>query len=219
VALIFDEVITGFRLAPGGAQERFNVRADITCLAKVLAGGLPGGAVCGTRAAFAAMEFTADAKRNRTSRVAQYGTFNANPLSAAAGTAMLGLVRDGKAGRKAEGYADKLRAGLNTLFRQEGLPWASYGVSSIFHILTSDPAVGEMIRDGEVDAADVEPRVLKQKGALDGLLRRALQVEGVDLPPGRQAWISAAHGDEELRDTLVAFERAIGRLRALRCLG
>ena len=54
VALIFDEVITGFRLAPGGAQERFGVRPDITCLAKILAGGMPGGAVCGSRAAFAA---------------------------------------------------------------------------------------------------------------------------------------------------------------------
>ncbi|MCY3020456.1 MAG: aminotransferase class III-fold pyridoxal phosphate-dependent enzyme [Planctomycetota bacterium] len=218
VALIFDEVITGFRLAPGGAQERFNVRADITCLAKILAGGLPGGAVCGTRAAFSAMEFSADAKRNRMTRVAQYGTFNANPLSAAAGTAMLGLVRNGEAGRKAEAYADNLRAGLNTLFREEGLPWGAYGVSSVFHIVTSDPKAGEQLRDGTVDAADVEPRILKQKGPLDGLLRRALQLEGVDLPPGRQAWVSAAHGEEELRDTLAAFQRAIAQLRALKCV-
>jgi len=218
VVLIFDEVITGFRLAPGGAQERFNVRADLICLAKVLAGGMPGGAVCGTRAAFAAMEFTADAKRNRSRRVAQYGTFNANPVCAAAGTAMLRLIADGKAQRKADNYADNLRAGLNSLFRQEGLPWAVYGVSSIFHILTSDAAAGASIRDGRLDAADVEARILKQKGPLDGLLRRALQIEGVDLPPGRQAWISAAHGEEELRDTLSAFGRALGRLRGLGCV-
>jgi len=218
VVLIFDEVITGFRLAPGGAQERFNVRADLTCLAKVLAGGLPGGAVCGTRAAFAAMEFTADAKRNRANRVAQYGTFNANPVCAAAGTAMLRLVADGRAQHHADEYADKLRAGLNSLFRQEGLPWAAYGVSSVFHILTSDAAAGESIRDGKLDAADAEPRILKQKGPLDGLLRRALQIEGVDLPPGRQAWISATHGEEELKETLAAFSRALGRLRGLGCL-
>ncbi|MGD0088420.1 MAG: aminotransferase class III-fold pyridoxal phosphate-dependent enzyme [Planctomycetota bacterium] len=215
VVLIFDEVITGFRLAPGGAQERFNVRADLTCLAKILAGGMPGGAVCGTRAAFAAMEFTADAKRNRAHRVAQYGTFNANPVCAAAGTAMLRLVSDGKPQRQAEAYADKLRAGLNALFRQERLSWAAYGFSSVFHILTSDAPAGAGLRDGQLEAADVAPVLLKQKGPLDGLLRRALQLEGVDLPPGRQAWISAAHGEAELRDTLASFSRAIARLRAL----
>lgn len=218
VALIFDEVITGFRLAPGGAQERFAVLPDITCLAKILAGGMPGGAVCGTKAAFAAMEFTSDTKWNRTARVVQYGTYNANPVCAAAGTAMLRLVADGKAQQKAEDYADKLRAGLNTLFRQEDVPWAAYGFSSVFHILTADAPSALAIRDGHLDPADAEPPVLKMKGPLDGVLRRALQLEGVDLPPGRQAWISATHGNEELRDTLDSFQRAITRLRVLRCV-
>lgn len=218
VALIFDEVITGFRLAPGGAQQRFNVRADIVCLAKILAGGLAGGAVCGSREAFKAMEFSGDAKRDRMKRVTQYGTFNANPVSAAAGVATLRLIADGEACKKAEAFAAKLRLCLNELFRRESLPWAAYGISSVFHILTSDPEVGLQLRDGGIDAADVEPVVLKQKGAHDALLRRALQLEGVDLPPGRQAWISAAHGQAELDETLDAFGRAINRLRALNCL-
>jgi glutamate-1-semialdehyde 2,1-aminomutase len=218
IALIFDEVITGFRLAPGGAQERFGVLPDITCLAKILAGGLAGGAVCGTREAFLAMEFTADAKRDRVRRVAQYGTFNANPVSAAAGIATLALIQDGVACEKAEAYATKFKAGLNALFRREGLPWAAYGVSSVFHILTSDACTGQPLRDGMLDPASIDPVVLKQKGELDGLLRRALLLEGVDLPPGRQAWISAVHGNEELTETLDAFARAISRLRELRCL-
>jgi glutamate-1-semialdehyde 2,1-aminomutase len=218
VALIFDEVITGFRLAPGGAQERFDVRPDITCLAKILAGGLPGGAVCGTREAFAAMEFTGDCKRDRVKRVAQYGTFNANPVSAAAGAATLALIQDGEACRRADDFAGKLRAGLNSLFRREGLAWAAYGISSVFHILTSDPCTGQPLRDGALEAANIDPVVLKQKGALDGLLRRALLLEGVDLPPGRQAWVSAVHGEAELKETLDAFGRAIGRLRELHCL-
>jgi len=218
VALIFDEVITGFRLAPGGAQERFDVMPDLTCLAKVLAGGMPGGAVCGTREAFAAMEFTKDSKRDRVKRVAQYGTFNASPVCAAAGAATLALIEDGNACNKAEAYATKLRSSLNTLFRREGLAWAAYGVSSVFHILTSDPCTGQPLRDGKIEAADIDPVILKQKGALDGLLRRALMLEGVDLPPGRQAWISAAHGETELSETLYAFQRAIGRLRELGCL-
>lgn len=218
VALIFDEVITGFRLAPGGAQGRFNVTPDLTCLAKIVAGGMPGGAVCGSRDAFKAMEFSGDARKDRIRRVTHYGTFNASPVCAAAGTATLRLIADGEACRKAESYATRLRQGLNTLFRGEALPWAAYGMSSVFHILTSDAACGLPMRDGTLDAADVDPAILKQKGAIDALLRRALQLEGVDLPPGRQAWISATHGPAELEQTLDAFSRAINRLRALKCL-
>jgi glutamate-1-semialdehyde 2,1-aminomutase len=218
VALIFDEVITGFRLAPGGAQQRFNVMPDITCLAKILAGGMPGGAVCGTREAFAPMEFSGDPKKDRSRRVTQYGTFNASPVCAAAGTATLRHIEDGEVCRKAEAFATKLRSGLNQIFREEGVPWGAYGISSIFHILTSDPANGVALRDGKIDAADVDPVILKQKGMLDGLLRRALLLEGIDLPPGRQAWVSAVHNGGELTATVEAFGRAIERLRELRCL-
>ncbi|HYF48293.1 MAG TPA: aminotransferase class III-fold pyridoxal phosphate-dependent enzyme [Planctomycetota bacterium] len=218
VALIFDEVITGFRLAPGGAQERFNVQPDLTCLAKVLAGGMPGGAVCGSREAFAAMEFSGDAKKDRTRRVAQYGTFNASPVCAAAGIATLSLIQGGEPCKRAEAFATKLRNGLNHLFEHENLDWAAYGVSSVFHILTSDAAAAQKIRDGQLQPADVSAKVLKQKGTLDGLLRRALLLEGVDLPPGRQAWVSAAHGNGELSETLDAFARAIARLRELRVI-
>jgi len=218
MALIFDEVITGFRLAPGGAQERFGVLPDITCLAKVSAGGMPGGAVCGTREAFAAMEFTNDSKRDRIKRVAQYGTFNSNPVCAAAGIATLALVEDGAVCRKADAYAAKLRKGLNDLFRQQCLSWAAYGVSSVFHILTSDPCAGQPLRDGKLEAVNIDPVILKQKGALDGLLRRALQLHGVDLPSGRQAWTSSMHTQLEIRETMEAFGLAIERLKALKCL-
>ena len=218
VALIFDEVITGFRLSPGGAQERFNVQPDITCLAKVLAGGMPGGAVCGSREAFAAMEFSGDSKKDRTRRVAQYGTFNASPVCAAAGIATLQAIQGGEPCKRAEAYATKLRNGLNHLFEHEGVDWAAYGISSVFHILTSDGTVSQQIRDGSVHPADVNARVLKQKGTLDGVLRRALLLEGIDLPPGRQAWISAAHTNSDLNETLDAFTKAIARLRELRVL-
>jgi len=217
VALIFDEVITGFRIAPGGAQQRYNILPDITCLAKVLAGGMPGGAVCGSHEAFAAMEFSGDSKKDRLRRVTQYGTYNASPVSAAAGTAMLGMINDDVC-KRAEANAGRLRHGLNTLFEKEGLPWAAYGISSVFHILTSDACVGTSLRDGTLDAADADPVVLKQKGPLDGLLRRALQLDGVDLPPGRQAWVSTAHTNGEIEETLAAFSRAISRLRTLNVL-
>src|SRR5581483_12434191 len=95
VVLIFDEVITGFRYAPGGAQEYYGVTPDMTTLAKIVAGGLPGAAVCGKRELVGRMAFGPDARWNRTERVAQNGTYNANPLASAAGIAMLSRIADG----------------------------------------------------------------------------------------------------------------------------
>ena len=215
--LIFDEVITGFRVAPGGAQERFGVWPDLTCLAKILAGGMPGGAVCGPRASLAPMEFSGDGTRDRLRRVVQYGTFNASPVCAAAGVAALALVEGGAPCREAEAFAVALRGGLNELFRTEDVPAAAYGFSSIFHLFTAEPAAARLLRDGEVSAEQIHAGMLKKKGPLDGLLRQALLLEGVDLPPGRQAWTSAAHGKAELEETLAAFSRAIGALRQLGC--
>src|SRR3990172_2446902 len=90
--LIFDEVVTGFRYAPGGVQALSGVIPDLTTLAKILAGGLPGGAVVGRADIMAAFEFRADPQWNRYRRLYHPGTFNANPLSAAAGVAPLALI-------------------------------------------------------------------------------------------------------------------------------
>ena len=220
IALIFDEVITGFRLAPGGAQARFGVMPDLTCLAKILAGGMAGGAVCGSKMYFSKMDFSTDSKHDRTHRVTHYGTFNGNPLSSAAGIATINAVKeaDGASCKRAEAFTEALRNGLNSLFRVQNAPWGVYNNGSVFHILTSDAEMGTAIRDRKIDAADVEPRILKQKGALDGVLRRALQLHGVDLPPGRQAWSSAVHSPLEMRETMEAFGLSIERMRSMKCL-
>src|SRR5262249_45044621 len=88
--LIFDEVITGFRVHPGGAQGHYGVTPDLTTLAKVLAGGLPGGCLAGRADILAGLEF-----RPGKPKMKHPGTFNANPLSAAAGIAALGVVSTG----------------------------------------------------------------------------------------------------------------------------
>ena len=85
VVLIFDEVVTGFRVEPGGAQERFHVHPDLTALAKILGGGLPAGAVGGRSEIIDLLSFRNDPVWDRTERVSHPGTFNANPLSAASG--------------------------------------------------------------------------------------------------------------------------------------
>src|SRR5262245_60370477 len=118
--LIFDEVITGFRYAPGGAQEYYGVTPDLTTLAKIVAGGLPGAAVCGKRELVSRMTFRDDAKWNRTQRVAQNGTYNSNPLCSAAGIAMLSQIADGKLHEQANARGAQLRAALNDVFRKAG---------------------------------------------------------------------------------------------------
>src|SRR5213076_3583674 len=89
--LIFDEVITGFRVHPGGAQAYYGVTPDLTTLAKILAGGLPGGCVAGRADILAGLE-----ARPGKPKMKHPGTFNANPLSAAAGVATLAIVATGE---------------------------------------------------------------------------------------------------------------------------
>src|SRR5207237_4325701 len=89
--LIFDEVITGFRVHPGGAQGHYGVIPDLTTLAKVLAGGLPGGCVAGRADILASLEV-----RPGKPKMKHPGTFNANPVSAAAGVAALQAVATGR---------------------------------------------------------------------------------------------------------------------------
>jgi len=114
VVLIFDEVITGFRYAPGGAQAYFGVTPDLTTLAKIVAGGLPGGAVAGQRDIMTLMAHRGDPAWDRSERVAHAGTFNANPLSAAAGIATLEAVADGSVQVRASKLAEELRRDLPT---------------------------------------------------------------------------------------------------------
>src|SRR5579859_6100937 len=95
VVLIFDEVINGFRYAPGGAQERYGVTPDVTTLAKIVAGGLPGGARSEERRVLQVQTFKGELHKDRFERVLQQGTFNANPMSAAAGVCALEIVGEG----------------------------------------------------------------------------------------------------------------------------
>src|SRR3546814_13785236 len=91
VVLIFDEVVTGFRVSPGGAQQEYGVTPDLTTLAKILAGGLPGGALVGKREILDLPDFEA-ARAGGREKVQHQGTFHANPASAPAGVTTLTLL-------------------------------------------------------------------------------------------------------------------------------
>ena len=128
--LIFDEVITGFRVSPGGAQGHYGIKPDLTTMAKILAGGLPGGCVAGRADILEYLEF-----RPGKPKMRHPGTFNANPLSAAAGIATLQIVADGEPCRRANAAGQQLRQRLNALFAERGDPWVAYGEFSGFKLL------------------------------------------------------------------------------------
>jgi glutamate-1-semialdehyde 2,1-aminomutase len=202
VVLIFDEVITGFRYAPGGAQEYFDVAPDLTTLAKIVAGGLPGGALTGRGEIMSMFAHRGNAEWDRTRRVAHAGTFNANPLSAAAGIATLELVSDASLQVRANKLGDVLRQRLHEALRRAGAPGEVYGEASIYHVSF----------DGRPGLAGPDR---PKKGSLYHLLRCALLNHGVDCSPNH-GWISAVHTDEDIERTVGSYERAFRSMVAER---
>jgi glutamate-1-semialdehyde 2,1-aminomutase len=211
VLLVFDEVITGFRVSPGGAQAEFGITPDLTALAKILAGGLPGGAVCGRRDILDAIDFEA-MERSGREKIVHPGTYNGNPLSAAAGTATLGIVRDTPACNCANATAQMLRTRLNEVIARASLPWAVYGTFSGFHVFLNSQR--RRIDPMRFDPLRVEYReILSNPPALAHLLRLALLVHGVDLNGRLTGLVSAAHTSTDVDTTAQAFAASIAMLR------
>lgn len=210
VLLICDEVVTGFRVAPGGVQERAGVQADLTAWAKILAGGLPGGAVGGRADILQHLAF-GDEAWNANHKIVHQGTFNANPLSAAAGVAALNIVRTGEAQQQASAMAARLIVGLNGVLRQRKLAgYAAYGDASIMHLLLKSRTP---FPPGELPA-DVPLAELKRGGDPDILARFRLTLlnHGVDLMRGKSAFVSAAHTPADVDATIGAFDAVLDKL-------
>jgi len=207
--MVMDEVITGFRMAPGGAQEHAGVMPDLSTHAKILAGGLPGGCVTGTSEIVSMLEMReGDPDWNSKRRVSHQGTFNANPASAAAGLAALRIIEDGEPNRQADATAAGIVRGLNDLFRAESVPGSAWAVSSMWHFnLGADSPVPTGVEwDAEVAPAGVATGLMRP-------LRWTLFNHGVDLM-GNGGMVSSAHGEAEIADTIEAFRAAVGDLRA-----
>ena len=210
--LIFDEVVTGFRISPGGAQALYGVTPDITCLAKILAGGLPGGAVAGQRDLLAQIEFRNDLRWDVTKRVAHPGTYNANPLSAAAGSTALSLIADGQVHEHTARLTQRLCQELNRLFRKNDVKGCAYGLASTFHTIIGqecpEPQDGFYWRwDGKPGA-----RVPGSPADVTVALRRGLLNRGVDLM-GTGGLVSSAHEDPDIDRTVTAFEETLDDMR------
>jgi glutamate-1-semialdehyde 2,1-aminomutase len=213
VLLIFDEVITGFRWSRGGAQARYGIVPELTVLAKILTGGLPGGAVAGAKDILDQLD-PAAARAAGREKIGHQGTFNANPLCAAAGVATLSLVESGDACARAEATAEELRAGLRRTLVEESVSWGVFGEASVFVIFPNPGCLS-------IDPANFDPSRLGFKGLkgardprLNNRLRVALLAHGVDIAGGPGGFVSAAHGAREVAQTLDAFRGALRALKA-----
>jgi glutamate-1-semialdehyde 2,1-aminomutase len=184
--LVLDEVITGFRVARGGAQERWGVRADLTCFGKIIGGGLPVGAFGGRRRVMRELAPEGPCY--------QAGTLSGNPLATAAGLAVLGeLARPGVYERLEESGA-----ALEAALRDSGAPIT---VNRVGSMLTPFFSAGPVGAYADATACDTEAYAR---------FARALIADGVYPPPSQfEAWFTGlAHGDAELGRAREAFARA-----------
>ncbi len=187
--LIFDEVITGFRLSPGGAQERFGVTPDLVILAKALGSGFPISAVAGR----------ADLMDEVASgRVRHAGTLNANPISVAASLATLTeLERDAAV---IYAHLEAMGNGLATILREEcssaGLPVSVNQLGAMGHAFWSEDPVND------------HPATLRADREAYRHLAAALLDEGVHVIPRGLLYVSAAHTEADLEETREAVRRA-----------
>jgi len=189
--LVFDEVMTGFRVAYGGAQELYGVTPDLTCLGKVIGGGLPVGAYGGP---VALMERVAP-----SGPVYQAGTLSGNPLAMAAGCATLDELRDGAAYARLEALGGRLAAGLAAAAEERGLPCA---VNRVGSMLT--PFLGVVEVGDYAGARAADP-------ALFRTVHAAWLAGGVFWPPSQYeaGFLSIAHGDAEVDRTVEVFAAAL----------
>jgi glutamate-1-semialdehyde 2,1-aminomutase len=191
--LVFDEVITGFRVGRGGAQERYGVRPDLTALGKVIGGGLPVGAYGGPRSLMERMAPAGD--------VYQAGTLSGNPLAMAAGLATLGaLTRDELAYDRLEALGARLQDGLERAAEAAGVPLAVGRVGSVLTPFFRDSTPADYAEARTSDTAAF------------ARFHRAMLERGVLLPPSQfECWfVSLAHDETAIDHTV---ECAAGALR------
>ena len=200
VLFMIDEVVSGFRWSRSGAQGMYGVKPDVSAFAKILAGGLPGGAVAGRGDI---LDMIGE------NGVRHPGTFNANPLSASAGVAALGLVEKEPIGATAEKQAMRLKAGVNKVLQQMEIPGGAYGLSSIVMV-----SLGAVVDSDDPFAA---PAGTEQGGrpvtnAIMDELHLAMINEGLWAHPASMI-LSATHSDKDIDATVDRYAAALRSVR------
>ena len=189
--LIFDEVITGFRVEYGGAQQRYGINADITCLGKIIGGGMPVGAYGGSAEIMATVA--------PLGAMYQAGTLSGNPVAMAAGIATLEQLQEPGVYNALGAKAASLAAGLQEVFAEAEIPLRINRISSMMTLFFN---AGEVNSWQTVSASDRE--------GFGRFFHRMLE-EGVYLPPSpfEAMFVSTAHSDVDIAATLNAARRAL----------
>jgi glutamate-1-semialdehyde 2,1-aminomutase len=201
--LIFDEVISCFRVALGGAQERFNITPDLTTLGKIVGGGLPVGALVGKRKILE--DTSPEKKRNKWEKILiGGGTFSAHPLTAAAGLAMLRYLKDHreKVYPLLESKGEKIRKGVQEALHREGLDAVVTGIGSLFQ--THFPfQKGEVLNSPHSihRFTDIERREIE--------FRIRMLTKGIHVMHGGGC-LSIAHSDGDI-EKIIKATREVGR--------
>lgn len=198
VILIYDEVVTGFRLAYGGAQDYYGVAPDLAVYGKAIGGGYPIAAVCGRHDLLALTDPT---QRESSSYSFVGGTLSGNPVSAVAGLATLEQLRQPGVHERLFAIGNRLRQGIETLGRDLGVPVQAPGEGPVFQVFFSEQPIHTF-----PDSRAADPALAWQFGL--ELLQR-----GLFHTPGAKFYVSTAHGEQELARTLEAVE---GALRAVK---
>ncbi len=196
IPLIFDEVVTGFRFAYGGAQEYYGVIPDLAALGKIIGGGFPLAAVCGREEIMKAFDPRLDGTPDF---VAQVGTLNGNPVAAVAGLATLAELRKPGAYARLHQTGRTLRDGLADLVRRSGLPAQVIGETTVFDIVFTDRPLTDY----------------RAMLTADGALLKAFNAECLErgIVKGREKiYVSLAHTGDDAARTLETFEAALGAL-------
>jgi glutamate-1-semialdehyde 2,1-aminomutase len=199
--LIFDEIVTGFRLAWGGAQERYGVQPDLCTLGKAFAGGFPIAAIAGRKELF---EVTRPERRGKATFAWLSGTFNGNPVGAAAGIACLDALSQPGVFPRLQSIGDRLRVEIPAAAREAGLDVEVQAIGD-------GPVVQVFFGSGPL-------RTYRDVLATDQAMRKQFGVElvkrGVLTNPGEKLYLSLAHSDADIDQVLDAAEGAFRALAA-----
>lgn len=193
IVLIYDEVVTGFRFGPGGAQQRYGVTPDLVCLGKIIGGGYPLAAVAGP----ADLIGLADpGRKGQADYVYMSGTLNGNPVAAAAGNATLTVLEQPGCYERLFTAGERMRAGLRAAFGAADVPVQVLGVGPIFQVVIGDTPVRDFRSLRRGDHARV------------GRIARLVREQGHFLT-GQKGYLSLAHTDAEIDTTVAAFAAAL----------
>jgi len=200
ILLIFDEVITGFRLAPGGAQQYFGVKPDVTIFGKILGGGFPVGAFC---ARSEIMERLDSHVYDRSRHSFHGGTFTANPITMTAGMATLKILEDGQLIDRLNRLGQRIRDRVGETFETNGIAAQVTGVGSLFNVHFTKKLVKDAVTASKAD----------RNRLFDYHLN--LIADGVFILPTHNAALSTAHSEQDIEKFFSGTEKYAKQSKAM----